>query len=405
MEFKKLKKTIRIVCGYAALASLAALSGSLFAKGVADAPATSDTASEIINGTAGSTNTYPWMGYIAVAGEPSGQFCGASLISSTWALTAAHCFNNEEDTAPDLVTGALASLHFGSDSTTPTEADVQISGIARIIIHPSYQPDFDTSPNSDDFDMALVELSSAITLTPVQLLAKGNAVPAGTEALIMGWGTTELDAAGESVNASDSLLEARQIVIDQATCAAIYISGITDNMLCAGAPPAINSDTCQGDSGGPLSVAVGSGFVQIGVVSFGGTETGPKCADPNAPGVYASVAALADFIQEFVPDAVFTTLAGSASSSTALGAPSLTVSASGPLVNINWTEVSGAKGYILYYAPLFGTVGPSGSVDMGPTTSLQVEIPSGLSLYVAIQPYDEQVLGKSFSNIEVIIIE
>lgn len=413
MKFGKLRATSRFVFGWVSLASMVAFSGNLFAKDVSNAVLVADKQSEIINGTAGSTNTYPWMGYLAVAGEANGQYCGASLISPTWALTAAHCFNNTENTAPDIVTGALSSVHFGSDATTPPESDIQISGIARIIIHPSYQPDFDTSPNANDYDMALIELSSAITLTPVNLLAKGTVVPVGTEAFIMGWGTTEIDADGESVNPSDTLLEARQVVVDQTACATIYETGITDNMICAGAPPAINSDTCQGDSGGPMSVAVGSGFVQIGVVSFGGTGLGPNCADPDAPGVYASVQALADFIQGFATDAVFTTLedtgtgtgTGTGGGSTELGAPSLTTAIAGTAVSINWTAVTSAKGYILYYAPLFGTTGPSGSVDLGALTSLQVEFPPGLSLFVAIQPYNDEVRGKSFSNIALIEVQ
>lgn len=405
MKFAKLEATRGFVFGCASLAIMTALSGSLFAKDVSNTASITDERSEIINGTAGSTNTYPWMGYLAVAGEADGQYCGVSLISPTWALTAAHCFDNTENTAPDIVTGALSSVHFGSDATTPPESDIQISGIARIIIHPSYQPDFDTSPNANDYDMALIELSSAITLTPVNLLAKGTVVPVGTETFIMGWGTTEIDADGESVNPSNTLLEARQVVVDHATCATIYETGITDNMICAGAPPTINSDTCQGDSGGPMSVAVGSGFVQIGVVSFGGTGLGPNCADPDAPGVYASVQALADFIQEFATDAVFTTLEDSGTGSTVLGASSLTVAITGTAVNINWTSVTNAKGYILYYAPLFGSTGPSGSVDLGAMTSLQVEFPPGLALYVAIQPYNDAVRGKLFSNIALIEVQ
>ncbi len=388
------------------LLTLMALSSMNYAKDTSNLNSTTDSASEIINGTAGSTLTYPWMGYIA--DDAAGQYCGASLISPTWVLTAAHCFNNAENTAPDLETGALASVFFGSDTVSPEGPNLQKSGIARIIVHPSYNPDFDTSPNAEDFDMALVELSSAITLTPVQLLAKGSVVAAGTEAFIMGWGTTELDADGESINPSNSLLEARQQIISQADCNLVYNGTITDNMICANAPATVNSDTCQGDSGGPMSVAKGSAFVQVGVVSFGGTETGPKCADPDAPGVYSSVAALADFIQQFATDAVFTTLDQSGSGgggSTVLGAPSLSTSVSGSAVALNWSAVAGAKGYILYYAPLFGIQGPSGSVDMGPTTSLQVELPPGLAIYVAIQPYDEQVMGRSFSNVEVIVIE
>jgi len=54
--------------------------------------------------------------------------------------------------------------------------------------------------------------------------------------------------------------------------------------------------------------------LQVGVVSFGGTETGPACGDPDAPGVYARVSQFRAFILETVPDAQFVNLQTSATS-------------------------------------------------------------------------------------------
>jgi secreted trypsin-like serine protease len=388
-----------------AIMSIIALTSTLQAKDVSSGTSTYDTASEIINGTTSSTDTYPWMGFIA--DEANGQYCGASLISSTWVLTAAHCFNNEEGTASDLATGALASVYFGSDTnTSQLESDAQVSAIARIIIHPSYDPNEATSANVNDYDIALIELSSAITLTPVALLAPGVETPADVDTLIMGWGTTELDEEGESINSSVFLLEARQVTVDRATCNSIYGGGITENMICAGATTDVNSDTCQGDSGGPLLAEVAENdWIQIGVVSFGGTENGPNCADPDAPGVYSNIGSLTGFIQEYVSDAVFKN-PETETNSGELGAPTLTITVTGNAAQVNWSAVVGADGYILYYAPIFGIPGPSGSVDLGSLTNLPLEeLPFGLALYVAIQPYKDGVLGKKFSNVELLLIE
>ena len=76
----------------------------------------SDT-SAIIAGAAGSILTYPWIAYLAY--DTGEQYCGASLISPTWILTAAHCFLNEAGDEIDIETGALSTIFLNTDTTTP----------------------------------------------------------------------------------------------------------------------------------------------------------------------------------------------------------------------------------------------------------------------------------------------
>ena len=65
-------------------------------------------------------------------------------------------------------------------------------------------------------------------------------------------------------------------------------------MICAG-PDAGGKSGCYGDSGGPLVCKQGDRWFEYGVVSFGLTDL---CAQPNSPGVYASVVAFKSWIQE-----------------------------------------------------------------------------------------------------------
>lgn len=354
----------------------------------------------IINGMAASTSSYPWMAFLANA---DGQYCGASLISSTWVLTAAHCFLNEAENAVDTVTGAESVVVLNSDTVTPRASDSIDAAIASIQVHPSYNPDRETSPNSDDFDIALVELTEAVSFTPVQLLSSdAAAIATGTQARILGWGTTGLDPADDqvSINPSNELLTALQQVVSQEDCTSIYDGGITDNMICAGGLEAGDTtDTCQGDSGGPLVVPNGSTFVQIGLSSFGGAG-GPACGDPNAPGVYARVSALEGFIQQHVSDAQFVTLSTNSGGSNNQSNSALSIVVNGTSVAITWTAATDATGYRLYYAP-YPAQSPVSSLDMGSQLNIAGELPIGSEFYVAIEPYNDSGT-LPISNVEVL---
>jgi len=49
----------------------------------------------VVGGNAASVNEYPWMALLRRKGQAhSGFFCGGSLISSKWVLTAQHCIFN-----------------------------------------------------------------------------------------------------------------------------------------------------------------------------------------------------------------------------------------------------------------------------------------------------------------------
>lgn len=386
MNSKLLKLTLTAMC-FNLLSTLA------YAQVKNTAGVETSEASEIINGTAGSTATYPWMVFLRTASGD--QFCGGSLISPTWILSAGHCFLNLAGDQIDIPGSANSTVVLNSDSSTTLDANAIVGQIGQIIVHPSYMPDRATSPNSDDFDIALIELTAAVDLQSVQLLS-GDApkVPADTMARIMGWGTTGIDPDNdqESINPSPILLTATQKIVSNDACADVYGGSITGNMICAGGVTATDTtDTCQGDSGGPLTVAKGNSYVQVGLSSFGGAG-GPTCGDPAAPGVYADVSALSSFIQQHVPDASFTTL------EEANVAPVLTTAVNGTTVTISWTAFAGASGYNLFYAP-FPAQAPIASLDIGAQTSVSAPLPAGSAFYVAVQPYTPQGPSSVFSNV------
>ncbi|GAB6040308.1 serine protease [Endothiovibrio diazotrophicus] len=288
--------------------SVRILVAALFSASLLAAPAHADR--RVVNGQPASTTTYPWMVSLTIGGaEGVGSFgCGGSLISSTWVLTAAHCFLNADNTAVDTALAATTTALLKSDDIATVAADAIQRSASRVVVHPQY----DHATN--DYDIALVELSAAVDgVIPVTLHGDGQpALSAGTAAIVMGWGLTSDGGEG-----SDTLLQASQQIVDSDSCSTAYGGGITGNMVCANGLNATDtSDTCQGDSGGPMVIVHQGDYVQVGISSFGAS-----CGDPATPGVYARVSALADFIRQYVSDARFSS--GVEATTSACAAPTL----------------------------------------------------------------------------------
>ncbi|XP_049788115.1 trypsin alpha-3-like isoform X3 [Schistocerca cancellata] len=215
----------------------------------------------IVGGSAVSISQYPWQLYFTIGN----YMCGASIISNTWALSAAHCVDGYSTNQMLLRAGTSTR---GSGGTT--------HNIATGYIHSSY--------SDPDYDIAVVQVSNAFSFNSnVQAVSLTSSEPsAGTSVTVTGWGAT---SSGGS--ASNTLLAVTVQIIDRNTCNRSY-GYITSRMICAGVTGG-GKDSCQGDSGGPLV----SGSTQVGIVSFGN-----GCALANYPGVYTNVANLRSWIQQ-----------------------------------------------------------------------------------------------------------
>jgi len=206
---------------------------------------------------------YPWQVSLQ---DPRHKFhfCGASVISNKWILTAAHCVEGKRPSEVSVVVG----LH-DRQRTYGMPKDYAVS---RFISHPRY------SRRTINFDIALIEVQGSIQFNnfvqPIALATHREFGPSA-QCVISGWG----DTVGGAGRAPNVLQETSITIVDAQTCQQTQGK---DNVVCL-----FNgkSGSCQGDSGGPLACKSGSTWKLAGATSYG--QRG--CPVTRAYSVYADV--------------------------------------------------------------------------------------------------------------------
>ncbi|KAK7883029.1 hypothetical protein WMY93_029203 [Mugilogobius chulae] len=233
----------------------------------------------IVGGENATPGEFPWQ--VSLQVKKYGHLCGASIISSRWLVTAAHCVqDNSKDrfSKPETWEAYLGLHEQGKDNGVKRN-------LKQIIPHPYY------NDYTYDNDIALMELQSPVTFTdyikPICLPSPQHVFPAAGFVWISGWGATR-----EGGLATKTLQKAKVRLINQDTCNTLMKGQLTSRMMCAGVLEG-GVDACQGDSGGPLSFPEGPRMFLAGVVSWG-----EGCARRNKPGIYSKVTQFRAWIEE-----------------------------------------------------------------------------------------------------------
>lgn len=210
----------------------------------------------VIGGHVAEAGTFPWMAYILdVRGEEVGQ-CSGTIVAPRLVLTAGHC---GEDVETGVLNEALGYRVVTGNVDWADEADRQVSDVSKVIIYPG----FDRSTLTGD--AALLELSTPTSAPPIALATNLGGMPAGTGALIAGWGKTfpEQEYFTERLRWADTAVQGPNYCDENAP--PFY----AQDELCAIDPPSYSTGTCFGDSGGPLLAEwpEGRGVAEIGITS------------------------------------------------------------------------------------------------------------------------------------------
>nr|ACJ22854.1 chymotrypsin-like serine protease precursor [Steinernema carpocapsae]ADZ30825.1 chymotrypsin-like serine protease precursor [Steinernema carpocapsae] len=215
--------------------------------------------------------------------------CGASLLSPTHALTAAHCV--EGIMAPSqIMAGGL------------NRRDRRAPNAQWRSIHRATKP---ASYNSHTLldDIAVVEFNPPMTLNrDVQLtkIVEDDAeLLQEKKSYVTGFGTYTYK--GDQSVSSDELLWAEIDLFDFSRCQQLWDHGLWQKQICAGAK---NLGAGPGDSGGPLQVLHEGTLFQVGLTSYGTTDKfDDEFNQDRFPTVFTRVSSYCDFIAKVTDDA------------------------------------------------------------------------------------------------------
>ncbi|KAM6916083.1 urokinase-type plasminogen activator-like [Xenentodon cancila] len=221
--------------------------------------------------------SHPWIA--AIFHKRNKFICGGSLISPCWVLTAAHCFNDGEDTKLRHL-----SVYLGKSAINDTDPErEQRFTVEKLIIHQNYN---ETNYNNDIALLKIKNTNGACavktdSVRTVCLPPPYTQLPPGVTCSIAGFGKEHFD----SWHFSQLLKQAEVTLLSNNECKreVSYENLFTENMFCA-ASPDWSTDACKGDSGGPLVCEAAGRMFLFGVVSWG-----EGCASENKPGVYTQV--------------------------------------------------------------------------------------------------------------------
>ncbi|XP_061828006.1 coagulation factor IX isoform X1 [Nerophis lumbriciformis] len=217
----------------------------------------------IVGGALEKPGGSPWQ--VLIRRSDGYGFCGGTLVSDRWVLSAAHCFQQK---AHHVTIG-----DYDKQRRDPGEQTIKVQ---QVLIHPHFHA------FTLDSDIALLYLAQPIIRGPTAIPAclpdphlSKYLLKEDNRGVVTGWGTTKYLG-----RPSRFLRKVALPVVSHRSCSLSSEQVITDNMFCAGYLKA-SIDACSGDSGGPFVVHYRGTWFLTGIISWG-----EECAATGKYGVY-----------------------------------------------------------------------------------------------------------------------
>lgn len=173
----------------------------------------------IVGGFEIDIRSVPWQ--VSLQSTNRRHFCGGSIISSQWILTAAHC------TTSELVESDSKRVTIKSGANIYREGAE--TAVKRLVNHPKY------NKKTLDYDFALLELKNELEFnenrTAIKLAGSTDRYVDGSLTLVTGWGSTK------NRSESSQILRGVELpILSQKECSKTYRKqgGVTSRMICAG---------------------------------------------------------------------------------------------------------------------------------------------------------------------------
>jgi len=235
---------------------------------------------KIVNGDPVKPGAYPWQVGLRVRSRnarDSVHWCGASIISEYFILSAAHCLE-------DFPKG-LYVLRVGDYNTETDDPEEEEFTIERLFLHETFGSEVHLNN-----DIALIRVKAkngrgirfGSYVQPLCIPPATVKYIPGTNCSISGWGSSGQPGSAYAIK----LQSATVPLLADDMCKAPHVYGadrIKSGMFCAGYLEG-GVDACQGDSGGGLVCLTDGRPTLMGITSWGF-----GCGRPNRPGVYTKL--------------------------------------------------------------------------------------------------------------------